>query len=157
MEIERKFLLKQLPPIQAEEEIEILQGYVSTNPEVRIRSYHVVRGKSAGHKDYKLTVKDDGDLVRDEIETYITEEFFEQLVEFIGRPLIHKHYTRYKHGGHVIECSIVDDGAKTSFIYGEVEFGSVNEAKEYQWPFDDAEDVTYDSQYKMKNYWLANA
>ena len=45
----------------------------------------------------------------------------------------------------------VDDGA---FIYAEIEFESEEQARDYQFPIDDAIEVTDDSNYKMKNYWL---
>lgn len=37
MEIERKFLLKKFPPLPTYEEYEVTQGYISIDPEVRIR------------------------------------------------------------------------------------------------------------------------
>lgn len=153
MEIERKFLLSALPDIAPSKHIEIFQGYVSIDPEVRIRSYEVLEGEDAGHKDYKLTIKGNGSLSRKEIETYINEDFFYGVAAFIGLPLIHKDYRKYILGGHILECSIVDSGADTSFIYGEVEFPSEEAAKAYDWPFDGAVDVTLDDSFKMKNYW----
>lgn len=155
MEIERKFLLSNLPYIQPVKHIEILQGYISISPEVRIRSYEVLEGEDRGHKDYKLTIKSDGDLVRQEVETYISEEFFNVIAKFIGKPLIHKDYKKYIHNGRILECSIVDSGTPNSFNYGEVEFDSESDAINYEWPFDGAVDVTNDPQYKMKNYWVA--
>lgn len=154
MEIERKFLLNKLPDSRPSKHIEIFQGYVSTNPEVRIRSYEVLDGDGAGHKDYKLTIKGDGTLSREEIETYIPAEFFYEVAKFIGKPLIHKDYWKYTLGGHTLECSVVDSGTESEFIYGEVEFGSEDAAKAYEWPFDGARDVTEDPAYKMKNYWV---
>lgn len=147
-------MLKDLPNIPYEKKIEIQQGYLSTNPEVRIRSYEIVDGTNKGHKDYMLTVKGSGDLSREEIEVYISEDFFYTAAKLIGKPLIRKQYVKYLYDGHVLECSIVDASHETSFVYGEVEFASENEALNYQWPFVDATDITYDSKYKMKNYWL---
>jgi len=153
MEIERKFLLDKLPDLDPSKHIEIFQGYISIHPEVRIRSYEVLDGDDVGHKDYKLTIKGDGILSREEIETYIPAEFFDKAAKFIGKPLIHKDYWKYSHGGHTLECSIVDKGTKSQFIYGEVEFDSEDEAQSYEWPFSGAKDVTTDATYKMKNYW----
>ncbi len=154
MEIERKFLLSKLPDIKPTKHIEIFQGYISTNPEVRIRSYEVLSGKDVGHKDYKLTIKGTGDLSREEIETYITQDFFEEVAQFIGKPLIHKDYTKYEIDSHILECSVVDPGKSTEFCYGEVEFDIVDNANNYKFPFEGAVDVTYDKSYKMKNYWV---
>lgn len=86
MEIERKFLLKKLPDIEPVKHIEVYQGYISIKPEVRIRSYEVLDGENQGHKAYILTIKGDGNLSREEIETYISKEFFMQVAQFIGKP-----------------------------------------------------------------------
>lgn len=153
MEIERKFLLTKLPNLLPKQEIDIYQGYISTEPEVRIRSYEVLDGENKGHKDYLLTIKGNGDLAREEIETYVSEEFFNQAAAFIQHPLIHKRYFKYEYGCHVLECSIVDEGMSSGFTYGEVEFMSEEAAESYEWPFDGAWDVTRNQKYKMKNYW----
>lgn len=154
MEIERKFLLDKLPDLHHSKHIEVFQGYISTNPEIRIRSYEVLDGDDVGHKDFKLTIKGDGTLSREEIETYISAEFFYKVAKFIGKPLIHKDYRKYIHNGYTLECSIVDKGTEFQFIYGEVEFDSEDAAKDYEWPFSGAKDVTTDAMYKMKNYWI---
>ena len=40
------------------------------------------------------------------------------------------------------------------FIYAEIEFSSEEDAKNFKLPdFLDWEEVTYDENYKMKNYW----
>ena len=154
MEIERKFLLNKLPGIDSVKHIEIYQGYVSTKPEVRIRSYEVLSGENKGHKDYMLTIKGDGNLTREEIETYISQDFFMKVAQFIGKPLIHKDYRKYIVDGNVLECSVVDPEMNTEFCYGEVEYNNEKDASEFEWPFEGATDVTYDKSYKMKNYWL---
>lgn len=154
MEIERKFLLKELPNINPEKHIEIYQGYVSTKPEVRIRSYEVLAGENKGHKDYMLTIKGDGNLSREEIEAYISQDFFEKVSQFIEKPLIHKDYRKYIVDNNVLECSVVDPGTPTEFCYGEVEFNTEEEANKFEWPFEGAVDVTYNKSYKMKNYWV---
>lgn len=154
MEIERKFLLNKLPDFKPKKHIEVFQGYVSTDPEVRIRSYEVLSGNNAGHKNYKLTIKGTGDLSREEIEEYISKDFFEKISRFINKPLIHKDVREYEIEGHIFECSIVDPKKPTEFCYGEVEFDTVDDANNYQLPLKDAIDVTYDETYKMKNYWL---
>lgn len=153
MEIERKFLLTSLPNIKPIVKSEVFHGYISIMPEIRIDSYEVLEGKNKGYKGYFLTLKGNGDLSRKEIETHISEEFFNAVVEFIHKPLIHKSYTEYNVDGHTLECSVVDEGTANTFIYGEVEFASEEEAKSYQWPFEEAVDVTYDKSFKMKNFW----
>lgn len=154
MEIERKWLLKELPDIQEEKRVRITQGYISIHPEVRIRSYEVISGKDQGHIDYLITVKGDGDLVREEVEKYITQDEFERLAKLIGRPLIEKDYWKYRFYGYVLECAVVDPGTKDAFLYGEIEFPSEEKANAYIMPLEGAVDVTCDRRYKMKNYWV---
>ena len=153
VEIERKFLLPSLPPIEPIAHVEVFQGYLSLDPEIRIRSYSVLEGKDKGHMDFRMTVKGEGGLVREEIEDYISEKFFRELRLFIGKPLIHKDFYVYQHNGHKIEVSIVDAGFHHEFIYGEVEFENVEDAKSFQWPFSNAKDITEVPDMKMKNYW----
>lgn len=153
MEIERKFLLEKFPPIPTYEEYEITQGYISIDPEVRIRKKVVLTGQSKGYIDCKLAVKSDGLLEREEIETTISEEVFEQLKNFIGKPMIQKIYRRYQLGNNVLECSAVDMGMPSAFLYAEVEFESKQDAQAFQWPFQDGVEVTYDKDFKMKRYW----
>ena len=153
MEIERKFLLKKLPDIEPVKHIEVYQGYISIKPEVRIRSYEVLDGENQGHKDYILTIKGEGILSREEIETYISKEFFMQVAQFIGKPFIHKDYRKYILDNNILECSVVDPGTDTEFCYGEVEFNTEEDANKFEWPFDGATDVTCNKSYKMKNYW----
>lgn len=155
MEIERKFLLNGLPPVVPYQIMEVYQGYLSTDPEICILRKEVVDGANKGDVVYFMTVKGEGNLSREEIETIITEEFFNRLSAFIGHPLIHKDYYIYKRNGHTIECSIVDKGSKTWFMYGEVEFDSEEAAERYEWEFPETVpiEVTDDPYFKMKNYW----
>ena len=153
-EIERKFLLNKVPDIEPVKQVKITQSYVSTHPEVRVRSYEVLSGTDKGHKDYMMTIKGSGDLCRDEIETYISEEFFHNVIAFVGRSPITKDYRKYEIDGYILEVSIVDPGTPAEFCYAEVEFDSLEEAINYKVPFDDFVDVTFDQSYKMRNYWL---
>lgn len=153
MEIERKFLLEKFPPIPTYEEHEVTQGYISIDPEVRIRKTVTLTGQFKGHVDCKLTVKGDGLGEREEIETPVSEEIFEQLKNFIGKPMIQKIYRRYHFGDKVLECSAVDPSLSSAFIYAEIEFKSKQEAQAFQWPFQDGVEVTYDQDFKMKRYW----
>lgn len=154
MEIERKFLLTQLPEIVSFEVASIEQAYISIDPEVRIRKKTILKGKDKGKTDYKLTVKSSGTLAREEFETSVTKEFYENTLAFIGKPPITKFYEKYYDGtGLILECSIVDHNLPSHFIYGEVEFESADDAKQFVWPDPSAKDVTEDPYFKMKNYW----
>lgn len=99
MEIERKFLLAQLPEIVSFEVASIEQAYISIDPEVRIRKKTILKGKDKGKTDYKLTVKSSGTLAREEFETSVTKEFYENTLAFIGKPPITKFYEKYYRNG----------------------------------------------------------
>ena len=71
-----------------------------------------------------------------------------------GKEPIKKHKRCYVlPDGHILECSLVDEGKDTSFMYAEVEFRSVKEAEEFSPPEFLKKEVTYDNSYKMNNYW----
>lgn len=148
-EIERKFQLKTLPNLPINNIYYIEQGYVSTNPEVRIRSKH--GGGRTPH--YTLCIKSEGTLSRQEIETEITRHQFEQLRALCGGPLMRKIYVVYRLQPYILECSIVDPGEPHSFIYAEIEFPSMEEAESFTISDHLWRDVTDDPHFKMKSIW----
>lgn len=144
-EIERKYLLKNLPNLPYNRHSSIEQFYIySTSPEIRLRRYN--------DDEFMLTIKNSGSLVRDEVEIPVTESFYYDNLAWVGKTPIKKDYYVYEHEGHKIEVSIVDD----TFIYAEVEFSSIQEAEEYIFPWEDIliEEITYRPEYKMRNYWV---
>lgn len=144
MEIERKFKLIEFPDLPQVVFLDQWQGYLATDPEVRIRR---TENHTAGTETYILCIKSVGDLVRHEVETDITRAQFEEL----AYPLIHKELHAYRlPDGHVIECSKVDDGA---FSYAEVEFDSVEEANAWTPPEWLGREMTYEKGFKMRQYW----
>ncbi len=149
MEIERKFLLEEFPDLPLVEESEMCQGYLCTEPTVRIRSR-----KNASGTSYELCFKGKGTLVRQEIELPITEEVFCELEELVGKPLIRKVYRAYRlPGGEKLECSLVDQGSPWEFRYAEVEFATVEEAQRFQPPDFLGEDITEKPGSSMSAYW----
>lgn len=153
-EIERKFLIStmELGYYSLIEESVIKQAYLCTdNNEVRITrrlNYNNVVDESL------ITIKNGQGLVRHEVETPIIPNQFNQLLDIIGIEPIKKLYRVYKmFDGHLLQISKVDD----KFIYAEVEFNSIEEAT--NWRPDEylnaliIKEVTYDENYKMKNYW----
>ena len=71
MEIERKYLVKTLPDdLETYPYKEIEQGYLSTNPVVRIRR---------SNEKYILTYKGSGMMVREEYNQPLTKESFEHM------------------------------------------------------------------------------
>ena len=129
MEIERKWLTQGWPQGQPDRVIEMEQGYISVSPTVRIRSH-----RETGKADrYVLCFKSKGGLVRQEIETDIDKALFDQLRDFIGKPLVKKVQRRYNLPGRlVLEANQVDPGQPTGFFYAEVEFASEADALAWQ-------------------------
>lgn len=152
MEIERKFWLESFPKdLPLTRRLQTWQGYLYTDPaEVRIRRS---REEDTGREYFRLCIKSQGTLSRHEVETELTREQFEELCLLLepGRELIHKDYRAYRlPDGHILECSVVDGGA---FSYAEVEFESEAAAKAWQPVSCLGRETTYESGFKMKNYW----
>ena len=85
MEIERKYLVKEIPVnLDQYESKKIAQGYLCTEPVVRIRR---------SNNDYYMTYKGDGLMAREEYNLPLTEEAYTHLRPKIDGLLIAK--TRY--------------------------------------------------------------
>ena len=85
MEIERKYLLKQLPSnLDNYASKKIAQGYLCTSPVVRVRR---------SNDSYYMTYKGAGLMVREEYNLPLTKEAYDHLVQKIDGRLIEK--TRY--------------------------------------------------------------
>jgi len=151
LEIERKFLMDGFPTeLELLSEVYIEQGYVSFTPEVRIRKAVVRDSKK---EEYYLTIKGEGDLARREIETEISREFYEDTAGFLGSNVVKKDYKKYRLGNWELEVSLVDPGTEWEFYYGEIEFPSEEAANAFEIPAFLGREITYDSYYKMKNFW----
>lgn len=136
MEIERKFLVKQLPEeLESYESREIEQAYLCTNPVIRIRKKD---------DDYILTYKSSGMLERVEEEMPLTRESYEHLKKKADGNIITK--VRYlipeEHGLMIeLDCFL---GIFEGFVMAEIEFESVEQAKAYEPSEWFLRDVTYD-------------
>lgn len=151
LEIERKFLMDGFPEdLELVSEVYIEQGYVSFDPEVRIRKAVV---RDSGEEEYYLTIKGDGDLIRREIETEISSLFYEETASFLGAKVVRKDYKKYRLGEWELEVSRVDAGTEWEFFYGEIEFPTEEDAKAFELPSYLGKEITYDENYKMKNFW----
>ena len=151
MEIERKFLIKEKPPVIPVEHFHIKQAYISINPEVRVSEKFGADERSKYGDPYKITIKGNGTLAREEIETSIDEEFYNKILKFVGHNPISKNYYVYHYNGYIVEVSNVDFGA---FMYAEVEFDSIEEANNFVWPWPEIliSEETKNPEYKMKNF-----
>lgn len=141
MEIERKFLIKELPDLSKYESNHITQGYLCTNPVVRVRE--------DGDK-YYLTYKGKGLMAREEANLPLTKEAFEHLVEKSDGKIIRK--TRYliPFTPYTIELDVFE-GDHAPLIMAEVEFPSIEEANTFIPPEWFGEDVTEDRKYHNSN------
>lgn len=140
MEIERKFLIRELPgDLESYPCRQIEQGYLSTEPVVRIRR---------SDDKYILTYKGKGLLVREECNLPLTQESYEHLREKADGILIQKkrYHIPYR-GKYTIELDVFE-GELAPLLLAEVEFETEQEAKEFQPPAWFGEDVTFSGEYQ---------
>ena len=139
MEIERKFLIHTLPKdLETYPRKEIAQGYISTNPVIRIRR---------SNDDYILTCKGEGLMAREEFELSLTAESFAHLKTKVDGIFIEK--TRYLipyDKNLTIELDVFH-GKLSPLVLAEVEFASIEEANAFTPPAWFGEDVTHSSKY----------
>lgn len=139
MEIERKYLINQLPEnLNTYRNHKIEQGYLCTEPVVRIRKQN---------DTYILTYKSKGMMVREEYNLPLTKTAYEQLRTKIDGILISK--TRYliPYGeAYTIELDVFE-GVYKGLYLAEVEFPSEEEANAFLPPSWFGEDVTFSAKY----------
>ena len=145
MEIERKFLIKQIPegctsfPCR-----QIEQAYLNTDPVVRVRR---------DNDDYYLTYKGKGLLSREEYNLPLTKEAYRHLLSKAdGVILTKKRYLlplkQAGAGGRDLTLELdVFEGSYQGLILAEVEFSSKEEAMDFVPPAWLGEDVTFSSDY----------
>lgn len=145
MEIERQFLVTDMVAVplgQAAARHRIEQGYLSFEPELRIR-----------HMDaqYFFTFKSAGGLVRREEEFAITAEDYAGLRERIqGEMLVKQRYELQLLTG---ETAVYDvyEGALQGLCMAEVEFPSVEAAQAFTPPTWFGQEITYDARLTAAN------
>lgn len=140
-EIERKWLVWDLPRLGELKREQIIQGYLaisSDGTEVRIRR--------KGDKWFE-TVKSQGGLTRDEIEVEISQDQFRMLWPATEGRRLEK--TRYalEWNGYPLELDVYQ-GALAELVVAELEFESAEESKQFSPPAWFGEEVTEDKRYK---------
>ncbi len=139
MEIERKYLLHQLPDhLEQYPFHKIEQGYLCTAPVVRIRRQD---------QEYYLTYKGSGLMIREEYNLPLTEEAYLHLREKADGILLSK--TRYLlplTDGLTAELDIFDAPYDGLWLV-EVEFPNQESAEKFVPPKWFGEDVTFSSRY----------
>lgn len=139
MEIERKYLVRRLPDdLSKYEAKKIAQGYLCTDPVVRIRR---------SNDNYYMTYKGDGLMVREEYNLPLTREAYEHLLPKIDGLLIAK--TRYliPLTDRLTAELDVFEGVLSALTLVEVEFDSVEDANAFVPPEWFGEDVTESGKY----------
>lgn len=137
MEIERKFLIKTLPNLEAYHYHEIEQAYLCTEPVVRIRKED---------DTYYLTYKAKGFLEREEYNLPLTKESYQHLLTKADGNVISKKRFLIPYQKYTIELDVFQ-GIFDGMILAEVEFPSKEEAEAFSAPDWFAQDVTYQKEY----------
>lgn len=139
MEIERKYLIHTLPDnLNIVKTREIEQGYLCTEPVVRIRK---------DNDKYELTYKSKGLMSREEYNLPLTKEAYEHLKEKIDGRLIVKSRHEIPLGESLIIELDIFHGELKPLILAEVEFPDVEKANAFTPPEWFGEDVTFSSEY----------
>lgn len=140
MEIERKFLLKSLPENLTDYEyVTISQGYLCTEPVVRIRQWN---------DDYILTYKSKGFRTRIEEEMPLTKESFDHLSTKVDGNVISKRRYLIPLNGTNYTIELDEFLGLFEGIYlAEVEFPDEKSADSFSAPSWFGEEVTYDGNF----------
>lgn len=141
MEIERKYLIKELPDLEKYEKKKITQGYLCTAPVVRVRQ--------SGDKFY-MTYKGSGMMIREEYNLPLTNEAFEHLIKKADGKIIEKTRHLIPYDKYTIELDVFE-GCHAPLIMAEVEFDSEEEANTFTPPEWFGEEVTNDRRYHNSN------
>ncbi len=143
-EIERKFLVAELPDLSHARKAVVRQGYLTgpdDSTELRLRQKN---------DQFFLTLKGGGGLVRTEREAEISQEQFETFwPETKGRRVEKERYTAALQGGLSFELDLFL-GDLNPLRLVEVEFASETEANNFEPPAWFGTEVTVDKRYKNK-------
>ena len=143
VETERKFLIGDIKKIPRYiRKSEILQAYISTLPEVRIRKLD---------DKYYRTEKSEGDIVRNEKEEEISkEEFYRLLPKAVGSVIRKKRLYIELPQKLIAEVDIYE-GSLSPLLTVEVEFSSIEEAMLFVPPTWFGKEVTENKEYKNRS------
>ena len=143
MEIERKYLITQLPFDPEEYSCKIIQqGYLCTNPVVRVRR---------SNERYILTYKGEGLMVREEYNLPLTRESYEHLLQKAdGNIISKKRYLIPYNDTLTIELDIFE-GNLAPLMLAEVEFETEDDANSFTPPEWFGRDVTFEKTYHNSN------
>jgi CYTH domain-containing protein len=139
MEIERKFLVKEMPSNLSEYRcIDMEQAYLCTSPVVRVRKEN---------EDYVLTYKGGGMMAREEYNLPLNEKAYMHLLAKADGNKIHKNrFVIPLNNSLKAELDVFKD-AFEGIVIVEVEFPDLESANSFVPPEWFGEDVTYDKHY----------
>ena len=147
MEIERKYLIRRLPENLSQYQCKkIAQGYICTNPVVRIRK---------SDDEYYLTYKGKGLMAREEYNLPLTQEGYEHMLPKIDGRLIEKSRYLIPLDGKLTAELDIFEGNLAPLIIVEVEFDSLDAANSFIPPEWFGEDVTESRKYHNSNLALS--
>jgi adenylate cyclase len=144
VEVERKWLVRDLQDLSAYQGKNVIQGYIAMSAdgtEVRLR-------QTDGR--FFQTVKTEGGLVRGEIEVELSKEQFEALWPATAGRRLEKTRYRVPWAGKQVELDVYH-GSLTGLIVAEVEFSSDEETAQFAPPPWFGPEVTEDEHYKNVN------
>lgn len=141
-EIERKFLIKKDAfDFSAYPHKELEQGYLSTEPVVRVRK---------SDNEYYMTYKGGGMMARTEYNLPLTQESYEHLIKKADGNIISKNRYLIPYKKYTIELDEFK-GCFSGLLMAEVEFESIEEANSFEMPDWFLKDVTLDPEYHNSN------
>lgn len=139
MEIERKFLIKKPPNNLLDfESHRIAQGYVSTEPVMRIRQLD---------DKYLFTIKSTGLLERIEVEKELSKTEFDDLSTMVKGNVISKTRYKFPYNEYTVELDIFD-GKFEGLVMAEIEFPDKEKAESFSAPDFLSVDVTNDPDFQ---------
>lgn len=145
MEIEKKFLVRQIPEdLDSYDHSEIEQGYLNRTPVIRIRkmdeAYILTYKSKADHGEHSAV------CVNQEVELPLTREAYEHLKEKIDGCLIEKTRYRIRYQKFTIELDLFH-GRYEGMTLAEVEFQTEEEAETFMPPSWFGDNVSGDYHY----------
>lgn len=141
MEIERKFTVKNIPDLSNYSFHLLEQGYLNTDPVVRIRRED---------DSYYLTYKGKGLLSREEYNLPLNEKSYKHLLQKADGIIIRKKRYLIPYSDYMIELDIFLDPYE-NLVIAEVEFSNEEEAHRFVPPDWFDEDVTLNPSYHNSN------
>lgn len=142
MEIERKYLIKELPKnLDNYMHRHLEQGYLCTSPVVRVRR---------DDDRYELTYKGKGMMVREEYNLVLTKDAYEHLKKKVDGRIISKKRYLIPYQNYTIELDIFENDL-APLVLAEVEFETEEDANSFVPPEWFLKDVTFDSRYHNSN------